>query len=89
MYDDVACSKGKRFLITVAPGWPQYAWDASAIGVVDAFDMMSYSDPLEDLTSRVDLFTKTYKIPKSMLYVLALVLTAVRSLETSLYLPES
>jgi len=58
---------GKRFLITVAPGWPQYAWDASAIGVVDAFDMMSYSDPLEDLTSRVDLFTKTYKIPKSML----------------------
>jgi hypothetical protein len=34
----------KHYLITVAPGWPQYAWDASAIGVVDAFDMMSYAN---------------------------------------------
>eukprot|EP00754_Rhynchopus_humris_P020380 Rhum_TRINITY_DN14693_c0_g1::Rhum_TRINITY_DN14693_c0_g1_i3::g.107864::m.107864 len=57
----------KKFLITVAPGWPRYPWDASANGVVDAFDMMSYADNLEDCKSRVDLFVNTYKIPKSTL----------------------
>ena len=57
----------KRYLITVAPGWPQYPWDASANGVVDAFDMMSYANSLDDLTSRVTLFTETYGIPKSAL----------------------
>jgi hypothetical protein len=55
-------SPKKRLLITVAPGWPRYPWDASANGVVDAFDMMSYSNSLEDLTARVKLFTETYKV---------------------------
>jgi hypothetical protein len=60
-------SPTKRLLITVAPGWPRYPWDSSANGIVDAFDMMSYSDSLGDLSSRVKLFTETYKIPKSIL----------------------
>eukprot|EP01063_Lacrimia_lanifica_P002976 TRINITY_DN1160_c0_g1_i1.p1 TRINITY_DN1160_c0_g1~~TRINITY_DN1160_c0_g1_i1.p1 ORF type:complete len:322 (+),score=102.78 TRINITY_DN1160_c0_g1_i1:65-967(+) len=58
---------GKHYLITVAPGWPRYPWDASANGVVDAFDMMSYADPLTDCTSRVALFEKTYQIPRRTL----------------------
>jgi hypothetical protein len=69
-FDDATAagaSGGKRMLITVAPGWPRYPWDATAIGVVDAFDMMSYNDELSDLTSRVALFTGTYGLPKSML----------------------
>lgn len=46
-----AATPRKKYLITVAPGWPRYPWDASANGVVDAFDMMSYSNSLEDLAS--------------------------------------
>lgn len=46
-----AATPRKKYLITVAPGWPRYPWDASANGVVDAFDMMSYSNSLEDLSS--------------------------------------
>eukprot|EP00756_Hemistasia_phaeocysticola_P034850 Hpha_TRINITY_DN16545_c7_g9::TRINITY_DN16545_c7_g9_i1::g.133158::m.133158 len=57
----------KKYLITVAPGWPRYPWDSSANGVVDAFDMMSYASRLDDCTSRVSLFTNTYKIPKETL----------------------
>jgi hypothetical protein len=45
----------------------RYPWDSSANGVVDAFDMMSYANNLQDLTSRVTLFTETYKIPKTTL----------------------
>jgi hypothetical protein len=62
-----AATPAKKYLITVAPGWPRYPWDKSANGVVDAFDMMSYANSLQDLTSRVELFTKTYGIPKSNL----------------------
>ena len=62
-----AATPKKKYLITVAPGWPRYPWDASANGVVDAFDMMSYANSLEDLTSRVKLFTKSYGIPKANL----------------------
>ena len=57
----------KKYLITVAPGWPRYPWDKSVIGVVDVFDMMSYVNYLRDLSSCVTLFTQTYQIPKTML----------------------
>ena len=45
----------------------KYPWDASANGVVDAFDMTSYSNYLGGLSSSVKLFTGTYNIPKSAL----------------------
>ena len=50
-----AATPSKKYLITVAPGWPRYPWDASANGVVDAFDMMSYSNSLQ-VRKRVNSF---------------------------------
>lgn len=53
-----AAKPSKKYLITVAPGWPRYPWDSSANGVVDAFDMMSYSNSLQDLTSKIMEITR-------------------------------
>ena len=46
----------KKYLITVAPGWPQYTWDKRAIGVVDTFNCMSYSNT--GIYDRLDLLTE-------------------------------
>ena len=62
-----AATPSKKYLITVAPGWPRYPWDASANGVVDAFDMMSYSNSLQ-VRKRVLLrhlnYIKTIILPR-------------------------
>lgn len=62
-------ASGKKYLITVAPGWPQYKWDKRAKGVVDTFDCMSYQNYLceVDLAGRVTRFELEYGLPKTML----------------------